>query len=99
MGSADAALPATTWEHSRLAGRFNGAAVVFVFKILHTLDRILFRAGKERRGLAELCARLQSAPCDFGQKCVLCRVGDLALPKLPPDLGGRHPAGWGKPAP
>ena len=43
-------------------GRVNGARVVFIFEILHTFDCVLFCAGEERRGFAELGAGLQSAP-------------------------------------
>jgi hypothetical protein len=42
--------------------RFYGAAIVFVFEILHTFDCVLLRAGEQRRGLAEFGSGLQSAP-------------------------------------
>jgi hypothetical protein len=50
-------------------------AVVFVFKVLHTFNRVLFRAGKQRRGLAKLRPRLQSAPREILQKSLLRRIG------------------------
>ena len=68
------------------AGGFNHGAVIFVFKVLHTIDCVLFCAGKQRRGLAELGPGLQSAPRDLVRNEFFRRFCDFALAKLPPNL-------------
>ncbi len=57
-------------------------------------DCVLFSAGKERRGLAELCTGLQSAPREIRKKCMFRSVGDFALTKLLPHLGCRVGQDW-----
>ena len=40
------------WGRDVLVNRYDSSAH-FIFEILHTFHRVLLRAGKERRGLAE----------------------------------------------
>ena len=61
------------------------AAAVFVFKILHTFNRILFRAWKQRRRLAKLRPRLQSAP-----RKILSKMNSSPHPPISPCPSCRH---------
>ena len=71
------------------ARRFHCGPAVFVLKTLHTINRFLFRARKQRRRLAKFRPRLQSAPRELPQKSVLRRVRQLAQSELLPHLGCR----------
>ena len=50
------------------AGGFDGGAIVFFLEILHAFDGVLFRAGKEGRGLFESGSGLQASPGEIGQE-------------------------------
>ena len=66
---------ASSLPQLRFAARsFHRRPAVFVFKALHTFNRFLLRARKQRRRLAKLRPRLQSAPREILQKSVLRRI-------------------------
>ena len=50
------------------AGCFDDGLVVLIFDVLHTLNRILLRAGKQGRRFAKLRSGLQPAPREGCQK-------------------------------
>ncbi len=77
------------WSIFLITRCLNCILVIFVFEILHTCHCILFSAGKERCGLAEVGTGLQSAPRQVGEKRLFRSVSNFALSKLLPHLGCR----------
>ena len=64
--------------------RFHSARVVFVLKVLHAFDRVLFCAGEER------CRFSKFGTCGEGSPGDVLKVGlrNVAETKLLPDLRG-----------